>query len=64
MWDFVGMGRTAEYYIEVDGEKTDRNLDEFEDIDMFEVNKPMDFGIKGAFDTLGWYLYKAQIDED
>ena len=52
------------YYIEVDGEKTDRNLDEFEDIDMFEVNKPMDFDIKGAFDTLGWYLYKAQIDED
>jgi len=52
------------YYIEVDGEKTDRNLDEFEDIDMLEVNKPMDFDIKGAFDTLGWYLYKAQVDED
>lgn len=52
------------YYIEVDGEKTDRNLDEFEDIDMLEVNKPMDFGIKGQTDTLGWYLYKDLVSEE
>jgi hypothetical protein len=52
------------YYIEVDGKKTDRNLDEFEDIDMLEVNKPMDFGIKGQTDTLGWYLYKDLVSEE
>ena len=54
------------YYLEVDGEKAERNLDEFEDIDQFEVNNPMDYPIKGQTDTLGWYLYKDKIgfDED
>ena len=51
------------YYLEVDGEKTDRNLDEFEDIDMFEVNHPMDYPIKGQTDTLGWYRYKDVIHD-
>ena len=51
------------YYIEVDGEKIDRVLDEFEDIDMLEVTNPMNFGMKGAMDSLGWLIYEKKYGE-
>lgn len=51
------------YYLEVDGEKTDKKLDEFEDIEQFEINNPMDCPITGLTDTLGWYLYKDKIKD-
>lgn len=51
------------YYIEVDGKKTDRVLDEFEDIDMLEVTNPMNFGMKGAIDSLGWLIYEKKYGE-
>lgn len=46
------------YYIEVSGNKSNRNLDEFEDLDVFEVNNPESYLNGGLIDQYAWLITK------